>query len=250
MELYADKLCFVVYSPAIVLQTLLQNGKQTTTKKPVVNKRRQCESIRFAKVKEKKIERLRLSQGTKNSVSTPRLLKNRIKRGKGEKKKRKDNVRLKRLKRKKRFRISAIVKCVSPTFPYHEKTEKKASYKLSKQKKKKGRTSSSVLFLFRLFLLAFDGNTSGEKKKKTKESMRHELAWRRKAQMFLSFTCSSHKKKRGKTTKKKGLSVPEGTSNNYTINKQRINKEKRGTFVVGVSPRRAQEIKNREKLRR
>lgn len=100
MELYADKLCFVVYSPAIVLQTLLQNGKQTTTKKPVVNKRRQCESIRFAKVKEKKIERLRLSQGTKNSVSTPRLLKNRIKRGKGEKKKRKDNVRLKRLKKK------------------------------------------------------------------------------------------------------------------------------------------------------
>lgn len=80
--------------------------------------------------------------------------------------------------------------------------------------------------------------------------MRHELAWRRKAQMFLSFTCSSHKKKKRQNSKKKGLSVPEGTSNNYTINKQRINKEKRGTFVVGVSPRRAQEIKNREKLRR
>lgn len=54
MELYADKLCFVVYSPAILLQTLQQNGKQTTTKKPVVKRRRQCESIRFAKVKEKK----------------------------------------------------------------------------------------------------------------------------------------------------------------------------------------------------
>lgn len=68
--------------------------------------------------------------------------------------------------------------------------------------------------------------------------------------VLVFYVLLTHKKKRGKTTKKKGLSVPEGTSNNYTINKQRINKEKRGTFVVGVSPRRAQEIKNREKLRR
>lgn len=79
--------------------------------------------------------------------------------------------------------------------------------------------------------------------------MRHELTWRSKAQMFLSLTCSSQKKKK-RQNKKKRLSVLEGTSNNYTINKQRINKEKRGTFVVGVSARRAQEIRNREKLRR
>lgn len=125
MELYADKLCFVVYSPAIVLQTLLQNGKQTTTKKPVVNKRRQCESIRFAKVKEKKIERLRLSQGTKNSVSTPRLLKNRIKRGKGEKKKRKDNVRLKRLKKKNDSEFPQSSNACHPLFLITRKQKKR-----------------------------------------------------------------------------------------------------------------------------
>lgn len=71
-----------------------------------------------------------------------------------------------------------------------------------------------------------------------------------KSSNVLVFYVLLTQKKKRQNSKKKGLSVPEGTSNNYTINKQRINKEKRGTFVVGVSPRRAQEIKNREKLRR
>lgn len=211
MELYADKLCFVVYSPAIVLQTLLQNGKQTTTKKPVVNKRRQCESIRFAKVKEKKIERLRLSQGTKNSVSTPRLLKNRIKRGKGEKKKKEKTTFVSKGQKKKRFRISAIVKCVSPTFPYHEKTEKKASYKLSKQKKKKKGGQALRCFFFFAFSFLLLTKTRLEKRKKNEREYETRIGVAEKSSNVLVFyVLLTQKKKEAKQQKKKGFQSRRG----------------------------------------
>lgn len=155
MELYADKLCFVVYSPAIVLQTLLQNGKQTTTKKPVVNKRRQCESIRFAKVKEKKIERLRLSQGTKNSVSTPRLLKNRIKRGKGEKKKKKRQRSSQKVKKKKTIQNFRNRQMRVTHFSLSRENRKKGELQVKQAEEKKGEDKLFGAFSFSPFPSCF-----------------------------------------------------------------------------------------------